>query len=931
MRQCLLLAATVLTVAGVLNGASLPIPIRNFSFEQPGTGKTNMSGVPGWRFDGAGTPLAGVETGYEPSDGFWTAYIEGGAAGTPIWQLIDCVIGEGDVFELKVDARITWAASTMEMTLFYDGNGTRIVVASQHVMLTNSMAEYTLPFSAAKMPMSAGHRIGVLFVNTSPASTWIGIDNVRLTRVAAGTPTLAARPQPADRTTETPRNIELGWTPGEFAVSHDVYLGTDFNAVSNAGKDDPLGVLAAQGVTAGSFNPGRLQFGRTYYWRVDEVNAHPSSSVFKGNVWSFTVEPLACRIENVTATASSAAPSSSARNTANGSGLDADDRHSAYTAEMWLTAKNSPKSAWIQYDFGRLCKVHEMRIWNYNGRFEDMLGFGVKDASIEYSADGTSWTTLGQFQLARGPGEPGYACDNTIPFGDVAARWVRITVHSGWGVSGQFGLSEVRFFHIPAFAREPRPAPGDREVAADSTLSWRPGREALAHRVHISTDANTVANGTALTDTITDSTYSPANLSLGTKYYWRVDEVNAAEATRAWAGDTWDFTTTGYRVVDDMEDYTDNEGARLFDSWVDGWCTTTNGSRVGSRQAPFTERAIRHGGRQSMPFVYNNSGSTTNAEATRTFNAVQDWTRNGAKALVLFFRGEPANVTTVPMWIKLTDAGGNTAKVVYGSAAGEDVTALAEPAWTQWNIPLSRFAGVSLSRVASITIGFGSGTGSGRLFFDDIRLCPGACAVAAPALAGWWKLDNNAQDSSGNGNHGTLGANPTWTTGRIGAALYLNGTDDHVDCGNGATLDITDRITVAAWIKPNDVGNGEHNDFVGKGDHAYALKHNKNNTLEFFIYDGTWYSANSDVLTSGFNGTWHHVAGTYDGTQVRLYVDGKLVAGTLHAGAIASTTHRVNIGRNSERTVRQYNGVIDDVRIYRGALPTSEIVKLANP
>ncbi len=122
---------------------------------------------------------------------------------------------------------------------------------------------------------------------------------------------------------------------------------------------------------------------------------------------------------------------------------------------------------------------------------------------------------------------------------------------------------------------------------------------------------------------------------------------------------------------------------------------------------------------------------------------------------------------------------------------------------------------------------------------------------------------------------------------------------------------------VAAWIKPND---------VGKGDHAYALKHNKDNTLEFFIYDGTWYSAHSDVLTSAFNDAWHHVAGTYDGKQVKLYVDGKLVAGT-----IASTTHHVNIGRNSERTVRQYNGVIDDVRIYHVALPTSEITKLANP
>ncbi len=62
MRRHLFLLAIGLTTPGTLIGAPLPIPVRNYSFEQPGTGKTNMSGVPGWRFDGAGTPLAGVKT-----------------------------------------------------------------------------------------------------------------------------------------------------------------------------------------------------------------------------------------------------------------------------------------------------------------------------------------------------------------------------------------------------------------------------------------------------------------------------------------------------------------------------------------------------------------------------------------------------------------------------------------------------------------------------------------------------------------------------------------------------------------------------------------------------------------------------------------------------------------------------------------------------
>jgi beta-galactosidase len=118
---------------------------------------------------------------------------------------------------------------------------------------------------------------------------------------------------------------------------------------------------------------------------------------------------------------------------------------------------------------------------------------------------------------------------------------------------------------------------------------------------------------------------------------------------------------------------------------------------------------------------------------------------------------------------------------------------------------------------------------------------------------------------------------------------------------------------------------------VGKSDHAYALKHNDSNVFEFVVYDGTWYGATIPVASEQYNLNWHHLAGTYDGTQVKLYVDGKVVASTLRTGVIATTTFNVNIGRNSELTDRLYKGLIDDVRIYHGVLPSSEIAKLANP
>ena len=86
-------------------------------------------------------------------------------------------------------------------------------------------------------------------------------------------------------------------------------------------------MLAGQGQDANTFDPGLLELGRTYYWRVDEVNA-VDRTIAKGNVWSFTVEPYSYPIANVAATASSFSPSMGPEKTVNGSGLNADDQHS---------------------------------------------------------------------------------------------------------------------------------------------------------------------------------------------------------------------------------------------------------------------------------------------------------------------------------------------------------------------------------------------------------------------------------------------------------------------------------------------------------------------------------------------------------------------------------------------------------------------------
>ncbi|MBN1507727.1 MAG: LamG domain-containing protein, partial [Sedimentisphaerales bacterium] len=89
---------------------------------------------------------------------------------------------------------------------------------------------------------------------------------------------LASGPKPVNEASDIPRETELSWTPGPFAVAHDVYLGTVFADVNTADAGSPL--LVSPGQDANAYDPpGRLEFGTTYYWRVDEVNAPPDGTV----------------------------------------------------------------------------------------------------------------------------------------------------------------------------------------------------------------------------------------------------------------------------------------------------------------------------------------------------------------------------------------------------------------------------------------------------------------------------------------------------------------------------------------------------------------------------------------------------------------------------------------------------------------------------
>ncbi|MHC4175061.1 MAG: discoidin domain-containing protein [Planctomycetota bacterium] len=455
-------------------------------------------------------------------------------------------------------------------------------------------------------------------------------------------PKKARNPIPANEESDVPTDVTLSWTPGPFAATHNVYFGTNFDDVSNADTSSPLLVGPAQ--AANTYDPGRLDFNKTYYWRVDEVNAPPDSTVFIGGVWSFTTEPVAYPIAgtSITATASSTHQADmEPEKTIDSSGLDDNDLHSNEPTDMWLSGIE-PLGAWIEYEFDKVYKLHQMLVWNSNQTVESLLGFGLRDVTIEYSTNGTDYTTLGTTQeFARAPGAAGYAHNTTIDLGGVAAKYIKITANSNWGgIVNQYGLSEVRFFYIPIHAREPYPDSGATDVDVDVTLGFRAGREAAKHDVYLSTDEQAVVDGTVPVINVTETSYGPLSLDLGKTYYWRVDEVNEAETTATWQGDIWDFRTQEYFVVDDFESYNDldpgdPESNRIFNAWLDGYEQPTNGSIVGYDVPPFAEQSIVHTGKQAMPLFYDNSGTARYSEAELTLSTAQDWTKHGITVLSL--------------------------------------------------------------------------------------------------------------------------------------------------------------------------------------------------------------------------------------------------------------------------------------------------------
>jgi hypothetical protein len=216
-------------------------------------------------------------------------------------------------------------------------------------------------------------------------------------------------------------------------------------------------------------------------------------------------------------------------------------------------------------------------------------------------------------------------------------------------------------------------------------------------------------------------------------------------------------------------------------------------------------------------------------------------------------------------------------------------------------------------------------------------------------LVAHWALDDGsgaaAVDSTGNGNDGVLNGEPQWVDGVIGGALELDGIDDYVDCGNQDMLNFgTGDWTVCAWIKTTQSGTDDEDKctiFANGGDQSGGKRYTLcvGESTEGCVTlttddDSSKVQATSSVLVN--DDVWHHVVGMRSGTDMLVYIDGVLAgSNTAPDGYDLSGTsqHNAYIGvitDNRDGTLqKRFYGLIDDVRIYSGALSEAEIQELA--
>ena len=688
--KSLRIVAVILAIVSLSAVASASVFFEDFESYAPGSALHGKGGWKGWNnTPGAGAPVsnayaysgsnsveivpaADLVHEFDLTGGLWilTAmqYIPSGTSGTS-WFILLNTYSDNGTQDWSVQTQFDLGAGAI--TTQYDGGASATIVYDQWVEIkciidldNNTVDEYYdgTFFSTHQWDNDQHDTLQVIDLYGNNASS-IYYDDIKIEA-----PINAYNPQPADGAVHEDTWVTLKWSPGGEAVSHDLYLGEDFDAVNEGAAEAFRGNRMTAFYVAGFPGfayPDGLVPGTTYYWRVDEINDQHPDSPWRGDIWSFTVPP-----------------------------------HEAYNPDP-ADGENlkDPNNVALSWAAGFGAKLHYV----YFGDNFDQVN------------EGTVGVPAGIATYSPGPLES-----------EKVYYW-RIDEFDGLSTY----KGDVWTFTTPGAVGDPQPANSATDVAMATTLSWAPADNAASHDLYFGTDKEVVRNADTGSPeykgarALGAESYDTGLLEPGTVYYWRVDEIYDGNPLK---GPVWSFTVGNHLLIDDFEGYTDDDAAGevIWQHWIDGFGIADNGAQAGCLIPPYAEQTIVHGGSQSMPLIYTNEAGVTNSEAALTLTTPRDWTAAGVGELSLWFRGVSTNATE-PLYVAISNTAGAGAVVAHDDPSGATIRK-----WTQWRVSLQAFAdqGIDLTNVDKIAIGLGSKGdpaapgGSGTVYIDDIRLYP---------------------------------------------------------------------------------------------------------------------------------------------------------------------------------------------------------------
>jgi len=740
-------------------------------------------------------------------------------------------------------------------------------------------------------------------------------------------PVRAHGPDPTDGATDVDYMATLSWMAGAYAAQHEVYFGTDATAVANA--DTTTAGIYRGRQNATSYTPVSLDLDTTYYWRVDEVNNLHPDRIWKGRVWSFTV--------------------------ANFILVEGFEDYTDYTPDrIWQTwldgvGYNEPPPGYAGNGTGS-------QVGNDDSPFTEqtIVHSGDQAMTFRYTNDGSTGKAL---------------YSETERTFDVPQNWTAKGVKSlgiwyqSWPRSDLQGSDTYD------------PVTGTFTITGDGADIW--GASDSFHYVYkrLTGNGEIVARVVSIggpsgnewrkAGVMIRESLEPTSLhafmavtpesSHGLAFQYR-DVAGDSDSEHGVDDQTAPYWVRLVRSGDQFTGYTSADGV--------AWTPKDTSGAEGDGMNPVT---IHMEGQIYIGLA------VTSHQADQLSTCVFDNVRtSGGVSGQWQSRDVPSNDPGT-LYVAVQDSIGNMKVVPH-----PDPAATQQYSWAQWNIDLQEFAGagVNLAGVKKMYIGVGNrdnpqAGGSGRLYFDDIRLYPPRCMSdlarsagdfsndcvvgyadmqilgnnwlisnydVTPAdpgsagLAAYYALENNTQDGSGSGHHGDPCGAPSYVAGPAGygTAMRFDGTgSQYVDLGTWNPSAATGQLTVALWAKWNGL-TGAWQGLIAKRDSWAA-----DNMM--------WHveaAQTTGVVRFGRNGIpqipsialtvgeWVHWAAAFDGTTVKIYTNGELT-GSGDFSFADDPDAAIVLGACSAGGGNPFNGALDEVRIYDRPLTQGEVGYLA--